>query len=141
MNHTVKVLLEAEAYDGPSLIIAYSHCIAHGYQHDVLPCRIKRCVQCDSGHLAALPLPPGARSGTGENPMVLDHRCAGRQGGAAKITCINEESLHGCCAESKIQSAGQETASRSRHKRRLMRAVWRFYQHMASLKQSSEDNE
>ena len=30
-NHTVKVLLEAEAYPGPSLIIAYSHCIAHGY--------------------------------------------------------------------------------------------------------------
>jgi len=28
---TVKTFLEAEAYDGPSLIIAYSHCIAHGY--------------------------------------------------------------------------------------------------------------
>jgi pyruvate-ferredoxin/flavodoxin oxidoreductase len=28
---TVKAMLEAEAYDGPSLIIAYSHCIAHGY--------------------------------------------------------------------------------------------------------------
>src|SRR5204862_3213020 len=29
--HTVKAILEAEAFDGPSLIIAYSHCIAHGY--------------------------------------------------------------------------------------------------------------
>jgi len=28
--HTVKAFLEAEAYEGPSLIIAYSHCIAHG---------------------------------------------------------------------------------------------------------------
>ena len=28
---TMKAFLEAEAYDGPSLIIAYSHCIAHGY--------------------------------------------------------------------------------------------------------------
>ena len=28
---TVKAFLEAEAYRGPSLIIAYSHCIAHGY--------------------------------------------------------------------------------------------------------------
>ena len=28
---TVKAFLEAEAYDGPSLILAYSHCIAHGY--------------------------------------------------------------------------------------------------------------
>jgi pyruvate-ferredoxin/flavodoxin oxidoreductase len=29
---TVKAFLEAEAYDGPSLLIAYSHCIAHGYE-------------------------------------------------------------------------------------------------------------
>jgi pyruvate-ferredoxin/flavodoxin oxidoreductase len=29
--HTVKAFLEAEAFHGPSLIIAYSHCIAHGY--------------------------------------------------------------------------------------------------------------
>jgi pyruvate-ferredoxin/flavodoxin oxidoreductase len=29
-NQTLKAFLEAEAYDGPSLIIAYSHCIAHG---------------------------------------------------------------------------------------------------------------
>ena len=29
--HTVKAFLEAEAYNGPSLIIAYSHCIAHGF--------------------------------------------------------------------------------------------------------------
>jgi len=29
--HTVKALQEAEAYDGPSLILAYSHCIAHGF--------------------------------------------------------------------------------------------------------------
>ncbi|MCA9293971.1 MAG: pyruvate:ferredoxin (flavodoxin) oxidoreductase [Phycisphaerales bacterium] len=30
-NHTVKAFLEAESYPGPSIIIAYSHCIAHGY--------------------------------------------------------------------------------------------------------------
>ncbi|TVP65691.1 MAG: pyruvate:ferredoxin (flavodoxin) oxidoreductase [Nodularia sp. (in: Bacteria)] len=29
-EHTLKAFLEAEAFDGPSLIIAYSHCIAHG---------------------------------------------------------------------------------------------------------------
>ena len=29
-NHTVKTFVEAESYEGPSLIIAYSHCIAHG---------------------------------------------------------------------------------------------------------------
>jgi pyruvate-ferredoxin/flavodoxin oxidoreductase len=29
--HALKTIIEAEAYSGPSLIIAYSHCIAHGY--------------------------------------------------------------------------------------------------------------
>jgi pyruvate-ferredoxin/flavodoxin oxidoreductase len=29
-EHTLKAFIEAEAYDGPALIIAYSHCIAHG---------------------------------------------------------------------------------------------------------------
>ncbi|MBN2371204.1 MAG: pyruvate:ferredoxin (flavodoxin) oxidoreductase [Vicinamibacteria bacterium] len=31
MNQTVQAFLEADAYPGPSLIIAYCHCIAHGY--------------------------------------------------------------------------------------------------------------
>jgi len=31
MNQAVKAVTEAESFDGPSLIIAYSHCIAHGY--------------------------------------------------------------------------------------------------------------
>ncbi len=31
MNQTVRALVEAESYSGPSLVIAYSHCIAHGY--------------------------------------------------------------------------------------------------------------
>jgi pyruvate-ferredoxin/flavodoxin oxidoreductase len=30
-SQAVKALLEAESYDGPALVIAYSHCIAHGY--------------------------------------------------------------------------------------------------------------
>ena len=30
-QQTLKAFLEAESYDGPSLIIAYSHCIQHGY--------------------------------------------------------------------------------------------------------------
>src|SRR6185436_2931459 len=30
--HAVKVLQEAEAFPGPALVIAYAHCIAHGYE-------------------------------------------------------------------------------------------------------------
>jgi pyruvate-ferredoxin/flavodoxin oxidoreductase len=36
-QQTLRAFLEAEPYDGPSLIIAYSHCIAHGYRHGQRP--------------------------------------------------------------------------------------------------------
>ncbi|MFI3243944.1 MAG: pyruvate:ferredoxin (flavodoxin) oxidoreductase [Akkermansia sp.] len=45
-EHTLKTLMEAEAYDGPALVIAYSHCISHGinmanglqHQKDAVDC-------------------------------------------------------------------------------------------------------
>ena len=51
---------EAEAYDGPSLIIAYSHCIAHGYdlRHGMDQQKAAVAVR----PLAALPLRPAARA-------------------------------------------------------------------------------
>jgi pyruvate-ferredoxin/flavodoxin oxidoreductase len=39
-EHTLKAFIEAEAYDGPSLIIAYSHCIAHGIRLSLKKARI-----------------------------------------------------------------------------------------------------
>ena len=50
--------MEAEAYPGPSLIIAYSHCIAHGY--DIGNGLEQQKLAVESGILAALPLRPAA---------------------------------------------------------------------------------
>ncbi len=47
-NQTVKAIAEAEKYDGPSIIIAYSHCIAHGIDMAHGLENQKRAV--DSGH-------------------------------------------------------------------------------------------
>ena len=55
-----KAFREAESYPGPSLIIAYSHCIAHGY--DLVHGADQQKLAVDSGRLAALPLRPAARS-------------------------------------------------------------------------------
>ena len=54
MNQTVQALREAEAYPGPSLVIAYSPCIAHGYDLSQNVEQQKRLVE--SGAVAALPL-------------------------------------------------------------------------------------
>ena len=56
---TVQGVLEAEAYPGPSIIIAYSHCIAHGY--DLAKGLDQQKLAVDARLLAALPLRPAAR--------------------------------------------------------------------------------
>jgi pyruvate-ferredoxin/flavodoxin oxidoreductase len=70
-EHTLKAFLEAEAYDGPSLIIAYSHCIAHGI--DMTTAMSAQKVAVDSGQWLLYRYHPD-RAGAGENPLQLDSR-------------------------------------------------------------------
>ncbi len=65
-QQTLNALLEADAYDGPSLIIAYSHCIAHGYDLRKGPGAAE--AGCAIRRLAALPLQPGLTA-EGKNPL------------------------------------------------------------------------
>ncbi len=60
---------EAEAYDGPSLILAYSHCIAHGYDLKDGLSQQQKAVQ--SGHWPLLRYNPILRK-KNQNPFVLD---------------------------------------------------------------------
>jgi len=70
-NQTVKAFAEAEAYDGPSLIIAYSHCIAHGIDMTTGLQEQKMAVQ--SGHFPLYRFNP-ALSAAGKNPLTLDSK-------------------------------------------------------------------
>ena len=69
--HTVKAFLEAEAYDGPSLIIAYSHCIAHGIDMGRGLKNQKAAV--DSGYWQLYRYNPDLIA-KGENPFKLDSK-------------------------------------------------------------------
>jgi pyruvate-ferredoxin/flavodoxin oxidoreductase len=66
---TVKVFAEAEAYPGTSIIIAYSHCIAHGY--DLAFGLDQQKAAVDSGHWPLFHYDP-RRTEAGEPPLVLD---------------------------------------------------------------------
>ena len=68
---TVKAFLEAEAFDGPSLLIAYSHCIAHGYDLEHGMDQQKAAV--NSGYWPLFRYNP-ALSAQGKNPFLLDSR-------------------------------------------------------------------
>jgi pyruvate-ferredoxin/flavodoxin oxidoreductase len=69
--HTIKAFLEAESYDGPSIIIAYSTCIAHGIDMRKGMQQMKAAV--DSGHWILYRYDPRLVE-QGKNPMTLDSR-------------------------------------------------------------------
>ncbi|MGD8584743.1 MAG: pyruvate:ferredoxin (flavodoxin) oxidoreductase [Chloroflexota bacterium] len=68
---TIRAFIEAEAYDGPSLILAYAHCIAHGYDLKFGLDQQKAAV--DSAYWPLFRFNP-QRSEQGLNPFQLDSR-------------------------------------------------------------------
>ncbi len=70
-EHTLKAFLEAEAYDGPSLIIAYSHCIAHGINMTTAMNHQKNLVE--SGRWLLYRYNPDLVK-QGKNPLQMDMR-------------------------------------------------------------------
>lgn len=70
-NQTVRAFAEAEAYDGPALIIAYSHCINHGIDMTQGVENQKAAVL--SGHFPLFRFNP-ALAKEGKNPLILDSK-------------------------------------------------------------------
>ena len=72
-NQTLKAIAEAEAYPGPSLIIAYSPCINHGLKSGMGSSQLetKKAVEC--GYWAMYRFNPALKE-KGENPFVLDSK-------------------------------------------------------------------
>jgi len=75
-EHTLKAFLEAEAYDGPSIIIAYSSCIAHGI--DMTTSMSDQKVAVESGQWLLYRYNP-EKAAIGENPLALDSRAPSRK--------------------------------------------------------------
>ncbi|MDR2167568.1 MAG: pyruvate:ferredoxin (flavodoxin) oxidoreductase [Clostridiales bacterium] len=70
-SQLLKAVLEAEAHDGPSLIIAYSPCIAQGIDMTNTQNQMKRAVEAGYWHLYRY---NPALIEAGENPFVLDSK-------------------------------------------------------------------
>jgi pyruvate-ferredoxin/flavodoxin oxidoreductase len=73
-NQTIKAFLEAEAYDGPSILIAYSQCIAHGI--DMAKGMDQQRLAVRSGYWPLYRFDP-RRKAQGLNPLQLDARKPG----------------------------------------------------------------
>ena len=70
-SHVIKAFQEAEAHEGPSIIIAYSSCIAHGY--DLVHGLEQQKLAVQSGYWPLMRYNPALRL-EGKNPFQLDSR-------------------------------------------------------------------
>ncbi|HEX6036362.1 MAG TPA: pyruvate:ferredoxin (flavodoxin) oxidoreductase, partial [Anaerolineales bacterium] len=121
-QQTLRAFLEAESYDGPSLIIAYSHCIAHGY--DMAKGLEQQKLAVQSGHWPMYRYDPRLAA-QGQNPLIIESREP-----SIPITqyAYNETrykmlaQLDEARAEQLIQEAQHDARSR-----------WTLYQQMAAM--------
>jgi len=121
-GQTMKAFAEAEAHDGPSLIIAYSHCIAHGYDMVYGIDQQKNAVQ--SGHWPLFRYNP-ALAKEGKNPFQLDSR-------APSIPL--EKYIYNETRYTMLVNSAPEEAKKLLHEAQdNVNERWKLYQHMASM--------
>jgi len=123
---TLRAFIEAEAYDGPSLIIAYSHCIAHGI--NMAKGLESQKLAVDSGYWPLFRYNPESAL-EGKNPLKLDSK-------APKIKLedyIYKETRYKMLTKShpneakKLLAGAQEEVIKK----------WKFYEQMASFEVGS----
>ena len=73
MNQTIKALVEAEAYDGPSLVIGYAPCEMHGVKGGMTNCQLEMKRAVEAGYWHLFRFNPAARL-EGKNPFTLDSK-------------------------------------------------------------------
>ncbi len=127
-EHTLKAFVEAESYPGPSLIIAYGHCIAHGIDLDRGAGARQQRLAVDSGQWLLYRYDP-RRAEKGENPLQLDSAAA-----KAKVQdYLLSENRFKMLTKSKPEDAKKffAQAQTDADKR------WAYYQYLAGLKPAS----
>jgi pyruvate-ferredoxin/flavodoxin oxidoreductase len=122
-EHTLRAFLEAEAYPGASLIIAYSHCIAHGINMTTAMQNQKAAVE--SGQWLLYRYNP-ERTEHGENPLQLDSL-------APKIPVgryMYMENRFKMLSKSKPEDAKRVLKEAQND----VNARWKFYEYLAARK-------
>ncbi|MDY7022558.1 MAG: pyruvate:ferredoxin (flavodoxin) oxidoreductase, partial [Cyanobacteriota bacterium] len=128
-EHTLKAFLEAEAYDGPSLILAYSHCIAHGINMMTAMSHQKDIVE--SGRWLLYRYNPELAD-QGKNPLQLDSRSPKK---TVDISMYKENRFK-MLTKSKPADAKQLMKEAQKD----VNTRWEMYQYLANRSQEKNDD-
>ena len=127
-TQTLRAFLEAERYDGPSIIIAYSHCIAHGYNLKYGAQQQKLAVE--TGEWPLFRYNPELIK-EGKSPVILDSKAPSR-----KI----EEFMYNETRFKMVQKMDPDRARKFiREAQDVVNKHWKFYEHLSKLNYSSDD--
>lgn len=119
---TIKAFREAEAYPGPSLIIAYCHCIAHGYNLTMGLEQQKKAVA--TGHWQLVRFNPLLLN-EGKNPLQLDSK-----GPSMPL----QEYVYNETRYKMLSLSSPETAKMLLNEaQKDVRMRWKLYEHLASM--------
>ena len=121
-QQTLLAFREAEAYDGPSLILAYSHCIAHGINMQHGLDQQSRAVH--SGHWPLMRYNPEVRL-AGENPFSLDSPRP-----SIKLTDYADQELR---YRMLYRTNPKEAKMLMDMAQRAIEAKWKLYEEMAAM--------
>jgi pyruvate-ferredoxin/flavodoxin oxidoreductase len=128
-EHTLKAFVEAESFPGPSLIIAYSHCIAHGIALDTGIGARQQKLAVESGQWLLYRYDP-RRAERGENPLQVDSSAAKSKVKDFMLTENRFKMLTKSKPEDAKKFFAQSQADADRR--------WKFYQFMAARDTKSE---
>jgi pyruvate-ferredoxin/flavodoxin oxidoreductase len=127
-QQTLRAFLEAEAYDGPSLIIAYSHCIAHGY--DLIKGLDQQKLAVQSGFWPLYRFNPALAS-EGKNPLSIDSK--------EPTVSFEEYAYNETRYRMLLQSDEQRAESLMKLAEKDVKGRWNLYRHMAAMHYNGSD--
>ena len=129
-EHTLKSFIEAESYEGTSIVIAYSHCIAHGINMTTAMQNQKALV--DSGQWLLYRYNPN-RNQNGENPMILDSK-------TPRLSL--DKYLYNENRFKMLTKSDPDSAKRLlREAQKDVQNRWRFYEYLASRSEKKSTEE
>jgi pyruvate-ferredoxin/flavodoxin oxidoreductase len=121
-QHTLKAFLEAEAYDGPSLILAYSHCINQGF--DLRKGLDQQRLAVQSGEYPLLRYNP-ALADEGKNPLTIDSK--------DPTVPLDQYAYNETRFRMLLQSDEARAEKLMSQAKKLNAQRWAFYQQMAAM--------
>ncbi|HSO27317.1 MAG TPA: pyruvate:ferredoxin (flavodoxin) oxidoreductase, partial [Anaerolineales bacterium] len=121
-QQTLNAFLEADAYDGPSLIIAYSHCIAHGY--DLVKGLEQQKLAVQAGAWPLYRFNP-ASAAAGQNPLSIDSK--------EPTVSLEKYAYNETRYRMLLQTNEERAEALMQDAKRDVRSRWDLYRQMAAM--------